>query len=543
MLSIVTGSLRGKLFSIVALLSVVAMTIGVLAWRGLGQLNREINEIVDVSTQQALLAERLEVDLLLVFGNTFAIIAAEDESHIQKYETAIDDSIALIDAHVKELSDIASPQISKDLDIFLGHFGRYADVTRRVASHVRSGDTAAAFALASTDGDKLLHDCEAVLEGIIKDCVEGLASDRDLANAVYASLKIQMVTFATVGIIAALVAAWFVVRSISGTLALVLARATEIADKDLSGKPLPVRGKDELARLTTAVNEMSASLQAVVSEVTQSASEVAAAATQIAASAEEMSTGMVEQTDQVNQVSAAIEEMAQSITEVASKSAGAADNAENSGRTAQDGNRIVTEAVERMLAIDEAVTASSRSVSELGRRGEQIGEIISVINDIADQTNLLALNAAIEAARAGEHGRGFAVVADEVRKLADRTTKATDEIAESITAIQTETGEAVDRMNRGSEEVKAGVDSVQQAGASLAEIVQRAQEVASMVSGIAAAAEEQSAASTQVSQSVQSINAITRQSSEGARQAAEGASMMSQRAEQLRGLVAEFKLG
>ncbi|MFG0293671.1 MAG: methyl-accepting chemotaxis protein, partial [Phycisphaerales bacterium JB050] len=165
-----------------------------------------------------------------------------------------------------------------------------------------------------------------------------------------------------------------------------------------------------------------------------------------------------------------------------------------------------------------------------------------VINDIADQTNLLALNAAIEAARAGEFGRGFAVVADEVRKLADRTTKATDEIAESITAMQSETREAVLRMDRGGEEVQAGVSSVQEAGSSLSKIVQSAQEVCGLVSGIAAAAEEQSAASTQVSQSVQSINAIAQESSEGAKQAAIGATQMSMRAERLRELVAEFRM-
>jgi methyl-accepting chemotaxis protein len=195
-----------------------------------------------------------------------------------------------------------------------------------------------------------------------------------------------------------------------------------------------------------------------------------------------------------------------------------------------------------MRSINDSVSASAASVQELGKRGTQIGEIIAVINDIADQTNLLALNAAIEAARAGEHGRGFAVVADEVRKLADRTTKATEEIGESIQAIQTETGDAVERMNAGTAEVERGVELATGAGESLRRIVAGARDVAGMIRSIAAAAEQQSAASEEVSRNVESISSVTRQSSEGAGQAATAAAELSAKAERLQGLVARFKL-
>jgi methyl-accepting chemotaxis protein len=312
-------------------------------------------------------------------------------------------------------------------------------------------------------------------------------------------------------------------------------------DGDLTQR-IDVKSKDEIGQLGGYVNQFIKKIHDVISEVSGATREVASAATEIASSSEEIASGMNEQSSQVTQISSAIEQMSSSVVEVARKSAEAANNAQESGKVATEGGQVVSETITGMNAISDAVTASAASVSELGKRGEQIGQIIEVINDIADQTNLLALNAAIEAARAGEHGRGFAVVADEVRKLADRTTKATEEIAESITAIQDETSQAVERMNAGTEQVKVGVEKATQAGQSLEQIVAGAQEVSSMIQSIAAAAEEQSATSEEVSRNVEQISAVTKQTSEGTNQAATAAVQLSEKAEQLLRLVGTFKV-
>ena len=302
-----------------------------------------------------------------------------------------------------------------------------------------------------------------------------------------------------------------------------------------------VNSKDEIGQLGSWFNQFVQKIHDVVAEVGGVTREVASAATEIAASSEEMSQGMNDQIQQVTQIASAIEEMSTSVVEVARKSGEAANNATESGNVAQEGGMVVEQTIEGMRGISEAVTAGAASVAELGKRGEQIGKIIDVINDIADQTNLLALNAAIEAARAGEHGRGFAVVADEVRKLADRTTKATEEIGESIKAIQAETGEAVQRMNTGTDQVTKGVESATEAGESLKKIVNGAQEVAGMIQSIAAAAEEQSAAGEEVSRNVEAVSAVSRQAGEGAGQAASAAAQLSTKAEQLQRLVNTFK--
>ncbi len=305
---------------------------------------------------------------------------------------------------------------------------------------------------------------------------------------------------------------------------------------------IEVKSDDEIGQLGKWFNQFVQKIHDVIAEVAGTSNEVAAAATQIAASSEEIAAGMNEQSQQVTQISSAVEEMSASVVEVARKSADASQNAVQSGELATAGGGVVDETINGMQAISGAVTASASSVEELGKRGEQIGQIIEVINDIADQTNLLALNAAIEAARAGEHGRGFAVVADEVRKLADRTTKATEEIGGSITAIQTGTTQAVERMEGGTEQVKSGVERATVAGENLEKIVSSARDVSAMVQSIAAAAEQQSASSEQVSKSAEQIASVARESGDGASQAAAAATDLSEKAEQMRSLVSRFKV-
>jgi methyl-accepting chemotaxis protein len=198
-----------------------------------------------------------------------------------------------------------------------------------------------------------------------------------------------------------------------------------------------------------------------------------------------------------------------------------ASNAIESGKVAVEGGDVVHQTSEDMMSISQVVAASAASVAELGNCSQQIGKVIGVINDIAHQINLLALNATIEAERAGEQGRGFAVVADEVRKLADRTAKATDEIARSIKAIQTETASAVQRMDEGKAQVTKGVERAKMASASLQKIVSSARQVADRV---------------------QSIAAVTREAGDGASQAASTATELSTKSEQLNSLVSRFKI-
>jgi methyl-accepting chemotaxis protein len=315
--------------------------------------------------------------------------------------------------------------------------------------------------------------------------------------------------------------------------------AEKIATNDLCVKVEPKSDKDALG---LSFQSMVNNLSEMIHNIKDNANELVSAASEIAASSEQISHGAQEQTDQVTQVSTAIEEMSATIIESAKNASEATESSRGASDSATSGGVIVSDTITGMLRIADVVRQSSESIGKLSESANQIGEIINVINDIADQTNLLALNAAIEAARAGEQGRGFAVVADEVRKLAERTGKATNEIAEMIKGIQSETEEAVNSMNSGIEEVDKGKELADKAGNSLTDIVNLSGQVMDMIQQIATASEEQSSAAEEISKRVDGIANVTKESSNGAQQAAVAAEELSRQADGLQNLVSQFKV-
>jgi methyl-accepting chemotaxis protein len=290
------------------------------------------------------------------------------------------------------------------------------------------------------------------------------------------------------------------------------------------------------------INETAESLEKALQEVGEAVVATASASTQISSSTEELAAGAQEQSTQTNEVASAMEEMTKTILENSRSAGSTAETAKQSKEAAEQGGKVVEETVKGMRQIADVVKKSADTVQELGKSSDQIGEIIGVIDDIADQTNLLALNAAIEAARAGDQGRGFAVVADEVRKLAERTTRATKEIAGMIKKIQADTKGAVESMKEGTKKVGEGIELADKAGGSLQEIVGISQKVRDMVTQIAAASEEQSSASEQISKNIETINSVTNQSAMGTQQIARAADDLNRQTENLLSLVGRFKL-
>lgn len=315
--------------------------------------------------------------------------------------------------------------------------------------------------------------------------------------------------------------------------------AERVAENDLTAHVEPKSDKDVLG---ISFKTMIRNLTGILRQLKDNASQLVSAATEISSSSEQMARGAQDQSQQVAQVSTAVEEMTATIVQSSRNAADATGASRNAADTATNGGRIVGDTIQGMQRIAEVVRGSAESIGKLAQSADQIGEIIGVIDDIADQTNLLALNAAIEAARAGEQGRGFAVVADEVRKLAERTGKATGEITEMIKGIQAETSEAVQSMESGIQEVDKGRELADQAGTSLNEIVAMSQRVMDMIQQIATASEEQSTAAEQISKNIEQVSSITKETATGAEQSAAAAEELNRQAEGLQAMVARFTL-
>ena len=317
--------------------------------------------------------------------------------------------------------------------------------------------------------------------------------------------------------------------------------AKRIAAGDLTARDIPVRCADEVGELSRAINDMKNSLRETIISVSSGAERIATASEELSASASQQAAGAETQKDQTHQVATAMHEMSSTVQQVSENSNKASEASRKAADTARHGGEIVEDTLSKMRAIADSVGHTAKKVQELGKSSNQIGEIIGVIDDIADQTNLLALNAAIEAARAGEQGRGFAVVADEVRKLAERTSKATKEITQMIQSIQTETKSAVEAMESGTKQVELGVESTTQAGTSLHEIIKTSEQVGDMVMLIATAATQQASASDEINGNIEQIAKITQETAAGAGESAKAIHELSNLATDLQTLVSKFK--
>ena len=332
-----------------------------------------------------------------------------------------------------------------------------------------------------------------------------------------------------------------IIRSISSATAALINISGAMANGDLSQR-VRLATKDELGTIGRSFDTMADAFSQALGKVTESAAQVSVAANQVQSSAERIATGSEEVAAQSTTVATAGEEMAATSGDIAQNCQLAVEAATLATQTAKKGFNVVQHTIDGIKFRGTKTKENAAIVESLGARSDQIGEIVATIEDIADQTNLLALNAAIEAARAGEQGRGFAVVADEVRALAERTTKATKEISGMIKAIQTETRQAIISMEDGVRGTERGAVEAAQLEISLNEILEQISSVAMQVSQIATAAEEQTATTSEISSNMMQITEVVQQTSQGAHESATAAAQLSGNAEELQRLVRRFKL-
>jgi methyl-accepting chemotaxis protein len=377
-------------------------------------------------------------------------------------------------------------------------------------------------------------------EGDVLGAVSIAVSMKETENAVARTrFTIALITILlALGSIAVIAAA--MTTSVDRPLKGVLNIVRKAAGKDFRER-MEIKFHDEIGMLSESINKMADDLSAAMKDVARAASEISKDALLLKSAVDETVGGTSKQAQQAAQIATAAEQMTQTVTEIAKNSAAASDSAKEAINVANKGKDVVVQSVEKINSAGSATQDLAAMIERLNSRVTEIGEIVSVISDIADQTNLLALNAAIEAARAGDQGRGFAVVADEVRKLAERTMKATTEISDKIKVVQNDSGQTAQSMERALSHVTDGVAFMETARKSLGQIVGSVQKTADEIAQIAASVEEQSAASEEIARNIEDISLIakkTQESTENLRRIFEELNSLSSR---LKTTIDEFK--
>jgi methyl-accepting chemotaxis protein len=368
---------------------------------------------------------------------------------------------------------------------------------------------------------------------------KGATDAAALSSQQYDSANIGIIAVSVVAVLLTILLAWLLTRSIVNPLSRAVRAAEEIAAGDLT-RPIDVDGKDEAAQLLLALVTMQRNLRQTIELISGSSTQLASAAEELSAVTEESSRGLQQQNNEIEQAATAVNEMTAAVEEVARNAVSTSEASQQSNQTARQGRDRVVDTVKSIQDMTQQLQATSGLVEGLAAQGRDIGKVLDVIRSIAEQTNLLALNAAIEAARAGEAGRGFAVVADEVRALAHRTAQSTTEIEQMVAGIQTRTGDAVQSMSRNTDSTRTTLSLANSAGDALELITEAIAQINERNLVIASASEEQAQVSREVDRNLVNIRDLAAQTAAGANQTSAASHELSRLAVDLKAMVARF---
>lgn len=523
---------------------VLVVVLGGVSWWGVNKINSEIESMYTYNT--APLPAIGEVGILFqrIRVNVRDLYLDNDIADRQKYVDKIGELKKEIDAAMAKVEPTLHNTATKE---------EFATLKKELNDFMAFGGDICALAKAGKDAEgeaRIMKECrpnaakvENAIHKLNNTKIELAQEKYKDSNGVAKALISTTVVLSLVAIVLAIGIGFLLTRSIVGPLVRMRTMIQDIAqgEGDLT-KRLDDSSKDELGEVSHWFNLFIEKLHGIISLISSTSTQVAAASNQLNSTSEHIATGAEEVAAQAGTVATAGEEMSATSGDIAQNCQMAAEGAQRASQAASDGASVVERTVAVMGQIAAKVQESAKTVESLGERSDQIGAIIGTIEDIADQTNLLALNAAIEAARAGEQGRGFAVVADEVRALAERTTRATKEIGEMIKAIQKETKGAVSAMEQGVQQVENGTIEAAKSGQALQDILAQVNDVAMQVNQIATAAEEQTATTSEISSNMQQITQVVQQTSQGAHESATAAAQLNGNAEELQRLVRQFKL-
>ncbi len=526
-------------FGILAVLMAALAAIGINETRA---MHSDLRQVLDLNNAKIQAANDLKDGIKTVNLAIFATIVSKDEAILSQNAALINEGRTKYKAAVAQIEKLEQTDKGKEI---------LKALQAGTAAGKENNGKALEAAKAGKSDEALSIFMGSVLPAALKDfqsCDELIKYQQDEMNAAgisadnsYRSTSTFLIIMGVIVIAAAVVMTSILQRGIVQGIQ----KAIGITDKLAAGRldfEIEIDSHDELGAQAKAMKTVIERWRGIIEKLQQTSDNVASMGTQLSASAGQMSEGAGRQAERSRQVATASEEMSQTVEDIARNASSIATTAAQAATTAKDGGKTVEAAVKEVREIATTVGESAGHITSLAELSQKIGDIIGIINEIADQTNLLALNAAIEAARAGEHGRGFAVVADEVRKLAERTTGATSEVSGIIREIQSKVGSAVSSIEQVSVKVDKGVDLSSKAGVELQSIVKGVEDLQAMVQQIATAIDEMSATSDSISKDIESISGISSETSRSSDEVLHASSELTKLGAGLQGIARQFEV-
>jgi len=543
-----------RLFLLTAVTATITIIIALLGLFGMAGISNNMKSVYEDNVEPLVLLNEINAHAISISAEFFRALQHDPASEISQIHNdhnvsehlnGIEESLKRIDADWKTYNATTMTEEEKKLVAeFNGFYAAFVkDLVQPTLASLRANDYSLEmqrrFLLEYRRTGRPL---EQVIHSLTEVLGKNAAEQYRESLKSYESMNIKVWSVFIIGLILSIFLAWQIIRSIILPLKKLETTIHTVKDKHDLSQRVEVSGSDEIGQTAASFNSLMGNLQNPLSEILAIANKLDQAVNALSITAQEVAQGSMISSESSAAMAASVEEMSVSIAHVSQNAQETAEITLHTSEVSQQGGEVIKKTINEMRAMADAVRNSSKIITELGQQSEQISGIVQVIKEVADQTNLLALNAAIEAARAGEQGRGFAVVADEVRKLAERTTKATIEISGMISAIQESSHSAVSAMSQAAERVESGVTLVDQAGIAITDIQEGSIRVQAQVDDITSALTEQDAASRMIAQQVERVAQAAEENSAAVRSASNSVAQVEQHAHDIRDAVAKFTL-
>ena len=524
------------------LMALLVALLGGFSLQQMTQMRHQAEQVDDNWLPSVISVGRMTQDMLRIRALTLRLLIDPAPAAQQQNRARIEELKAgLNEVQQRYKALIVLPEEHTLLTRYQGLERQYLDLQGQVMQLAGEGRTDAAATLVNGEMNQFADQMTATLNELIELNIHHADRATDLAEAVYAGAKVWVWGLLLVAVTMTVVLALALTRSIVRPLGQSLQVAETVAKGDLTPQ-ITVQGEDEPARLQAALKVMQQSLRDTIGRISDSAGQLASASEQLSAVTEDATRGLQQQSQEIEQAATAVNQMTSAVEEVASNAVATSEASRESDRIARQGREQVQATVHAIESLAAGVADNAEEVGQLAQQVQDISKVLDVIGAIAEQTNLLALNAAIEAARAGEAGRGFAVVADEVRALAHRTQTSTREIEQMIVAIQAGTERAVHGMQQSNERARSTLEGAHAAGEALEAITAAIARINERNLVIASASEEQAQVAREVDRNLITIRDLAHQRSGGAEQTSAASQALSQLAVDLNALVHRFSV-